>query len=351
MGRSGGGGFSGGGSFGGGFSGGRSGGGFGGRSFGGFSGGGRSGGFGGSFGGDSFGGGFGGGNRGNSFRPPMFVPVPIRRGGGGRYYGPGGGCGGTGCLTAFIIFIVIITVFSVFNGNGSNSSTVESSTIQRTPLVGQVKKTDWYSDQLGWISNKQVMIEGLENFYQKTGIQPYVMFIPYSAAYWNGDNINADAADAYLQKTYEEKFTDEAHMIFAYFAKQQDSKKEMEGEFRYVTGYTADTVMDSEAIRIFWGYFQQNYYNTSLTIEKMIANAYTDTANSIMSRPTNGWDAAKIVVPVLGGVGIAACIVIIVKTSAKRKKEKEEYTKDILDKPLETFGEEKDTKDLEDKYK
>lgn len=40
---------------------------------------------------------------------------------------------------------------------------------------------------------------------------------------------------------------------------------------------------------------------------------------------------------------------MILKNKNKREKEKEEFTKEILDKPLETFGE--DTSDLEDKYK
>jgi len=354
MGRSGGGGFSGGGSFGGFGGGGRSGG-FGGRSggsFGGFGGGGRSGGRSGGFSGGRSGGNRSGGfSSGGGFRPPVFIPVTRRGRGGGGYYGPGGGCGGTGCLTVFIIFIVIVVMLSVFNGDFGNSSPVESSMRERTPLSGQVNKTDWYSDQLGWIINGQTMIEGLEHFYQKTGIQPYVMLIPYSGEYWNGDNLNADVAHAYLKKYYDEKFTDGAHMIFAYFEKQYDIKQEMEGEYTYFTGDAADTVMDSEALRIMSGYYNQNYYDTSLSIEQMIANIFSQTADTIMSRPTNGWDAAKIIVPVLGTVGVAVCVVIIAKTAAKRKKEKEEYTKEILETPLETFGEETDTKDLEDKYK
>ncbi len=40
---------------------------------------------------------------------------------------------------------------------------------------------------------------------------------------------------------------------------------------------------------------------------------------------------------------------MILKNKNKREKEKEEFTKEILNKPLETFGE--DTSDLEDKYK
>ena len=68
----------------------------------------------------------------------------------------------------------------------------------------------------------------------------------------------------------------------------------MDGEFRYLSGYSADTIMDNEAINILWGYFEKNYYNTSLSIGKMISNTFSETAESIMSRPTNGWDFAII---------------------------------------------------------
>ena len=81
----------------------------------------------------------------------------------------------------------------------------------------------------------------------------------------------------------------------------------------------------------------------------MISDTFRDTASSIMSRPTNGWDFAKIAVIVGGGIAVIVVIYMIIKTKAQREKEKEEYTKEILDKPLETFG--TDTSDLEEKYK
>ena len=107
--------------------------------------------------------------------------------------------------------------------------------------------------------------------------------------------------------------------------------------------------MDNEAISIFWGYFEQNYYNTSLSTEKMISKTFSQTAKSIMSKATNGWDVMKTVGIVIGVIIILMIIYNMFKKKAQREKEKEEYTKEILDKPLETFGE--DTKDLEDKYK
>lgn len=314
----------------GGFGGGHSSGGFsgGGRSSGGFSsGGGRS-----SFGGSDYRGpgGFYGGWMG-----PGWGPRPPKLNG----YNP---------FSFYTILIIMIIIIILAYATTPRSS-VPSNKTQRTALSGVVNKTDWYEDNLNWITNKNVLISGLEDFYKKTGIQPYILFVSYSPEYWIGTNINATSADNYLEKVYAEKFTDEAHFIFAYFACSNDTKSEMDGEFRYLSGYSADTIMDSEAISILWGYFEKNYYDTSLSIEKMISNTFSETAKSIMSAPTNGWDFAKILFSIIGIIVVVWIFYLILKAKNKRAKEKEEYTKDILNKPLETFG--TDTSDLEDKYK
>lgn len=335
---------------------GRSGGGGGGHSSGGFGGGHSSGGF--SGGGRSSSrsysssGGFGGPSRSPGYhnRPPRPRPGPIF-GGPHYHYRPEPGYGyrrSYSNIWSTIIVIFIILMIMVLPNIQNISAKVPKNTTQRVALNGVVSKTDWYEDDIGWITSKNVLITGLEDFYKKTGIQPYVLFVPYSAEYWNGSNINATKADEYLEKVYAEKFEDEAHFIFAYFQCKNDSKSEMDGEFRYLSGYSADTIMDNEAISILWGYFEKNYYNTSLSIEKMISKTFSETAESIMSKPTNGWDFAKVLIIAIVIILIIVFIYKMIKGKNQREKEKEEFTEKILEKPLETFG--TDTSELEKKY-
>ena len=61
------------------------------------------------------------------------------------------------------------------------------------------------------------LIEGLEDFYKETGVQPYILFIPYSSNYWNGNSLDTNKADSYLEDVYKSTFQDEGHFIFAYF--------------------------------------------------------------------------------------------------------------------------------------
>ncbi len=255
------------------------------------------------------------------------------------------GCMSYGCLIV-LIFYMVITVFSLMIGYSSNDNSGNS--IERIPLSGQVHKTDWFQDNIGWVSNKSVLIQGLEEFYKKTGVQPFVLFVPYDETFWNEDgSINGNAADQYLESFYEDNFTDEAHFIFSYFAIEKDDLSEMEGEFRYLNGYSADTIMDSEAIKIFWGYFKTNYNDLSLTMEAMIANTFVSTSQFIMSEPKEPPNLIGSLILIL----ILFTLIVIVTKIIKRRKEKEEYTKEILSMPLETFGkEEDDTSELEKKY-
>lgn len=107
--------------------------------------------------------------------------------------------------------------------------------------------------------------------------------------------------------------------------------------------------MDEEALSIFWGYFEENYYDLSLSIEEMISNTFEDTAKNIMVSTTNIYDVLKVILIIVIILIIIFIIFKLYKMKITREKEKEQYTKEILDKPLETFG--KDTSELEQKYK
>ena len=270
----------------------------------------------------------------------------------GFFFGSSGG--GCGCVSfAMVWLILVICIFSmVISSMFSNvgTSSVAESTKEREALSGVVTETSYYQDDIGWITNSSKLTSGLKDFYKATGVQPYVLFVPYSSTYWtSGTTFNESKATDYLETVYSNTFEDEGHFIFAYFQCKNDSKSEMDGEFYYLSGYSADTIMDDEALEIFWGYFEINCYDTSLSIEEMISNTFSETAENIMSTPTNGWDVLIVIFVVIAVILIIYIIYKAMKDKHKREKEKEEYTKEILDKPLETFGD-TDTSELEKKY-
>ena len=343
MGRSGGG--SGGGGFGGGFSGG-------GRSSGGFSGGfgsGRS-------GGGNFGGGFGGGPRWGAPPPPhhhhgpdlgdmMFGGMMYemgkrserdRRSGGGGEPPQNNNGNGTGCLLACIAVIAIICCFAL--GLLASQDGVSKSTVEREPLpAGAVVETDYYTDEPGWISDASELTSGMRDFYQQTGIQPYL----YIATQVDGTNTpSVSQCQAYAEQLYDTLFTDEAHFLLVFCDN---------GNGGYTCGYTAGsqtkTVLDDEALGIFADYLDR-YYSSDMGDEEFFSTVYAKTAQRIMT-------VTKSPVPIIIGMVIALAIVIVLfvwwKKAKEQKNKEAKQMEDILNTPLEQFGDD-EAEELAKKY-
>jgi uncharacterized membrane protein len=313
--------------------GGRSGGSFGsGRSFGGSSGRSFGGSSGSSRGGSSFGG-FGG-----SFRPrPVIRPRPVmyRR----RPVGGGGGGGGGGCSTSGCLSIIFVIAFFVFIGmmllgggssydSASSSGSITASSIAREPLPkGSVNETDYYTDELGWIGNQTKLIEGMRYFYQETGVQPYL----YLTDTINGTHYPTSAElEDFAGTLYDELFTDEAHLLLVFF--------EYDNGYMnwYITGNQAKTVVDMEGGDILLDYIDRYYYDTSLSEEEFFSKSFVDAADRMMEVTTSPW----VTVGIIGTVALLALILFLWwRAAVKRKREKERETQEILNTPIEKFGE------------
>lgn len=301
---------------GGGHSGGRS---FGGRSGGGFGGGRGPGGSG--FGGPGFGG------------PPPGGPHfggPRRRWGGpvfhGGFWGWGGPGrrGGTGCFSVLVLvlFILVVGLFQSLPDSGSSqNSEIAVSRTERTAVTGTSTYADWYLDELAFIDHDTDLTDGLKYFYSQTGIQPYVMLLEYDPSVWINGEWNENAAEEYLAQVYNDTFSDNGHMIFAYFACENDSE-DMDGTFYLYYGSAAYSIMDHEAETIFWSYFDMNYNNLDLSIAEFIGQTFRETADNIMHISTDG-NNPLITAAVVFAV-ICVIVVIIGIIVAKKANTREE---------------------------
>lgn len=354
MGRSfgGGGGGFGGGGFGGGFSGGGRGGGFsggGGRSFGGFG------------GGHSFGGGHPGGYSGGGFLDGVIIGSLLggRRGGSGggmppvggpqqpggpsdpRNQGnrPQGGGSGRGMSAASVLVLVVVVVIVVavaFGGFACSGSGVEASTVQREALpAGSVQETGYYTDDGGWISSPSTLEAGMRQFFEETGVQPYLYILP------NGASSSTQELGQYAQQLYGQLFQDEGHFILVFCDNNAGSYS-----CGYWIGAQAESVLDSEAITILSQYLDRYYYDTSLSEEELFSETFASTADRIMEvtpSPVVPVAVCIAVIVVVGGV------VFVVRYRAKAKAEEQRRQQEILNTPLETFGDSA-IEDLAEKY-
>ena len=210
------------------------------------------------------------------------------------------------------------------SSNSSGSGNIVASTVKRValPTEGYVE-TDYYTDNVGMIQNKTVLLAGLKNFYHKTGVQPYVYIV---SSY--GDSASLED---YTKNLYDQLFKDDRHFLVVFLYDKGEDK--ITG-FKYVVGTAANAIIDQEAQDIFNGYLDRYYYDNSLTYEQFFSKSFNDTAEHIMSVTTSPW------IPVLIVLGVLLVLVLIFVWWRKAKKQKNieaKQTEDMLKTPLHKF--------------
>ena len=115
----------------------------------------------------------------------------------------------------------------------------------------------------------------------------------------------------------------------------------------YVNGAEVSSIMDEEAINIFWNYIERYWTDGNLTMNDVFNKAFSKTADTIMTKSTTLKDIVKYVIIGIIILGSGIIIVILVKQKHKRDKEKAEETEKILNTPLD---EDDVTDELKNKY-
>lgn len=265
-------------------------------------------------------------------------PRPPRRFYGGRrttvVYSNGDEIPRTGGLAAafFIIWIALFIIFiavstSTSRGESSSASNAKS-TIQRERLetnYGYI--SDCVEDELGWLDNVSRTETKLKNFYDKTGVQPYVILKAYDSSL-----TTTKEKENWATNYYDTHFDRENIFLVIYFA-ERDSDNDM-GIVTYTPGNQAVAVMDSEAKEIFSNYLDRYWFDDSLSMDDVLVNTFNKTASVIMRVSTTAKDVVKwILIVILVALSIFG-IIRVLKLKAQREKEKAEEDARILNTPI-----------------
>ncbi|MCH5199266.1 MAG: hypothetical protein J1E34_10230, partial [Oscillospiraceae bacterium] len=282
---------------------------------GGFSGGGHSGGFSGgghsgSFGGGSHSGGFSGGIHTHS--GGNRAPMGGMGGMGGGFYphhnpGRGRNRGGGGCLTGILgiilipVAVIFIGVFAAFNifGNGGwfssnapsynysqSASEVSSELITYEKLspelctpIDDCVETD-ITGVLDEEGEAQIQ-KAIDYFYDTTGVQPLFLLL---GGIDGNSSPDYEDIDSYLYMKYVTTFpNDEGHIIILMLLDGYDY------ETWYIIGDDAYFVTDDNACETILDYI--DYYASSSTdVAEVIASAFTDSADDIMTYVQYNYD-------------------------------------------------------------
>lgn len=274
-------------------------------------------------------------NSGPSMHHYHHTPPPPRRG----YYGYRrnvytSSSSGLGTLIAcLIVFAVVIFSFFMIASDDSDVT----STINREKIENPIPyDNNCIKDELGYVENTSKLSKNLKNFYNKTGIQPYIYLKSYD------ETLTSDSQkDNYAQNWYEQNIDNEDTFLFVYYEDQDPNEI---GYMAYVNGKQVTSVMDSEAVNIFWNYIDRYWTDDSLSTLEVFTKTFNSTANTIMEKSTTSNDIIKIICIIVGIIIVIGGIIYILRMKFKRDKEKAKETVEILKTPLDKSDE------LRDKY-
>ena len=223
-----------------------------------------------------------------SYRGPgMPPPPPSHRSGYRRrtYYRGSSG----GPIASVIVIIIVLTIvmglmsvfFSAISSRLSGlsrsaySSSVPANTRNRERLnSGMSFDSNCIIDELGWFDSVSKTGTRLKTFYDKTGVQPYIVLLQYHP------ELTTDLQkEEYAQDYYEDHIDNESTFLYIYFA-EEDQDNDV-GYMCYVNGIQVDSVMDAEAVDIFWEYLDRNWYS-GMSTDELFERAFTRTAEAIM---------------------------------------------------------------------
>lgn len=255
--------------------------------------------------------------------PPPGGGFPYHHYGGyGGYYPPRRSSSIGSILTAIFFLFVFLFVFVSSFSNGKQVSTRNRERIENPVAY----TNDCVKDEIGYVEDTSALSRNLQNFYNKTGIQPYIYLKAYDAS------LSTDAEkEEYARDWYDKNIDNEDTFLYVYF---EDADPDEVGYMAYVNGKEVTSVMDAEAVSIFWNYIDRYWTDGSLTMVQVFTKTFDSTAKTIMTKSTTGKDLAK--KGILFGtvlVGVVAVIVIL-RMHYKRQKEKAQETVEILNTPL-----------------
>lgn len=251
--------------------------------------------------------------------------------------------GSFNAVISLIIFVVVlIAAFGGFpSSNSSSTKSVPKSTQNRERLESGVGyDNNCIVDNIGWFDNVTKTEKSIKKFYDKTGVQPYIVLNAYDSTL-----LTDTAKEEYAKKWYDEHIKNESTFLYMYFA-EPDTDNDV-GYMAYVNGKQVSSVMDSEAIEIFWAYVDKYWYS-DMSTDDMFTTIFTKTADRIMTKSTTAADVGNNAVKVIGVIVVFAGIIVVMVIRRKHKAEEAKETEKILNTPLNGDSE---ADDLLKKYK
>lgn len=249
--------------------------------------------------------------------------------------------GGFSTVIVIAIWLLVVYVLFSFVGgfSGGNENYVTKSTVNREKLhLGLSDEAGYFTDECNWIRNRTVLENGLKNFYDSTGILPYVYIIDNVAGDYDP---STEKLEQFAEACYGQLFDDEGHALLVFW--------DYAGAYEYILwlGEDAAELMDTEACDILFDYLDYYYYYAD-TEEEFFADTFADAGERMMSVTRS---PIYYIIIVVIGAGVGVLIYRVQKSHKEKEAARKKRAEEILNSPLEKFGTNGDVIDeLEKKY-
>ena len=239
-------------------------------------------------------------------------------------------------VSIIILCFCILTIFSYF----SSYSTITPSTHGRLPIaVGASIDMGFYEDTVGLIDNDYSLLSGMREFYETTGVAPY-LYITSSV-----DGVSSPTAqqlDAFTKGLYDTLFDDQAHLLYVFL---YSGGQHMDA---YYCGTQAASVIDTEAGKILIDYVNKYYGYSSYTTAEKFGKSFSSAGDRMMSATTSPW-VVLVVCLIISAIVILLYIRRRKKQKAVLEAKESEQLEDLLRVPLEKFDDQPEYDDEAEK--
>lgn len=256
----------------------------------------------------------------------------------------------SGLDTAIVILVAALVIFAVFGmAVSGRDGGIPASTAAREKLsTGYAYDSDCVMDEIGWIDNESRLSKNLMPFYEATGCQPVI----YMKAYDPDCSTDEQLAD-WAAEYYDTNFKDRQHVVFYTYACETPNPADDSGNGwqNVQLGTQSSTVMDREALDIFWAYVDADWNTWDANDnDGMYADIFSKTASRIMQKTATKADVAVSVLKVMAIAAAGAIIIAIIVLRHKRAREEAAETAAILNAPLGRTAAQTEAENLANQY-
>ncbi len=251
------------------------------------------------------------------------------------YYG-GGSSGG--CASVFLFVILIVFVLAALGSFGSAKNGYNiggDAKLNKTKFTGEVYKDAGYyidnsegSEKFIVKNEESALINGFKNFYDRTGVFPFLYICESVPGGSTESNIHAYGEQLYTELFSDHGRTVEGNLLILFVADVPD--------YYLIGGYDIGDVIDDKATAVICSKINRHWDNGE-NASQIFGYGLDEASKNIMAKS----NARVYTVAFIIAAGVVLIILILFKwwkaRTAQKNKEQEDLEK-ILKTPLQTFG-------------